>query len=102
MINQDNSMNNINKCSHPIPTKNIDHTHQGIKKIFNMSLIITQKKNNTKIRRFNTYQIKSQMQQLTHTPTENPCKKIPVNQPNIYDINIQRHEFNKGMQIEKP
>ena len=31
-IKQDHSMNKINKCSHPIPTKNLDHTHQGINK----------------------------------------------------------------------
>ena len=71
-------MNNINKCSHPITTKNIDHTHKGIKNIFNRSLIITQTKTNTKIHKFNPYKIKSQMQQLTHTPTENPGKTIPV------------------------
>ena len=41
------------------------------------------------------------MQQLTHTPTENPIKTIPVNQPNIYDINIQRQEINKKMHIAK-
>ena len=99
MINQDYSINNINKYSHPILTKNIDHTHQGIKNIFNISLILTQKKTNTKIHKFNPYQIKSQMQQLTHTPTKNPSKTIPVNQPNIYDINIQRQELNKGTHI---
>ena len=40
------------------------------------------------------------MQQLTHTPTENPSKTIPGNQPNIYDINIQRQELNTGMHID--
>ena len=40
------------------------------------------------------------MQQLTHTPIENPSKTIPGNQPNIYDINIQRQELNKGRHIE--
>ena len=40
------------------------------------------------------------MQHLTHTRTENPSKTIHVNQPNIYDINIQRQELNKGMHIE--
>ena len=39
------------------------------------------------------------MQQLTHTPTEHISKIIPGNQPNIYDINIQRQELNKGMHI---
>ena len=39
------------------------------------------------------------MQQLTHTPTKNPSKTIPVNQPNIYDINIQRQDLNKGTHI---
>ena len=39
------------------------------------------------------------MQQLTHIPTENPSKKIPGNKPNIYDINIQSQELNKGMNI---
>ena len=55
-----------------------------------MSLIITQKKTNTKIHKFNPHQIKSQIQQFAHTPTKNPSKTIPENQPNIYDINIQR------------
>ena len=32
----------------PSPPKNIDHTHWGIRKILNMSLILTQNKNNTK------------------------------------------------------
>ena len=35
-------MNKIIECSHFIPTKNLDHTHWGIKNIFNMSLILTQ------------------------------------------------------------
>ena len=39
------------------------------------------------------------MQQLTHTPTKNPSTTIPGNKPNINDINIQRQELNKGMQI---
>ena len=39
------------------------------------------------------------MQQLTHTPIENPSKTIFGNQPNIYGINIQRQELNKGMHI---
>ena len=65
----------------------------------NISLIITQKKTKTKIHKFNPYQIKSQMQQLTHTPAENPSKTIPGNQPNIYDINIQCQELNKGTHI---
>ena len=60
-----------------------------------MSLILTQKKTNTKIHKFNPYQIKPQIQQLTHTSTENPSKTIPGNQPNLYDINIQRRELNK-------
>ena len=37
MINLDHLLNIINKCSHPIPTKKIDHTHQGINNIFNTS-----------------------------------------------------------------
>ena len=64
-----------------------------------MSLILTQKKNNTNIHKFNPYQIKSQMKQLTHTPTENKGKTTPGNQPNIYDINIQRQELNKRINI---
>ena len=52
-------MNNINKYSHPIPTKNIDYTHQGIKNMFNISLILTQNKTSTKIHKLNLYQIKS-------------------------------------------
>ena len=99
MINQDHLMNKINKISHPIPTKNLDNTHKGIKKIFNTTLIITQKKTNTKIHKLNPYQIRSQIQKLTHTSTENPSKRIPGNQPNIYDINIQRHEPKKGLHI---
>ena len=77
MTNQDNSMNNINKYSHPIPTKDINHTHRVIKNIFNMYLILNQKKTSAKIHKFDPYQIKSQMQQLTHTQTENPSKTIP-------------------------
>ena len=37
------------------------------------------------------------MQQLTHTPKENPSTNIHGNQQNIYDINIQRQELYKGM-----
>ena len=44
-------MNNMNECSHPIPNKNIDYTHQGIKNIFNISLILAQKENSTKIQK---------------------------------------------------
>ena len=33
------------------------------------------------------------MQQLTHTPIENPSTDVHVNQQNIYDINIQRQEL---------
>ena len=39
------------------------------------------------------------MQQLTHTPTENPSTNIHGNQQNIYDINIQRQELNNGALI---
>ena len=39
------------------------------------------------------------MQQLTHTPTENPSTNIYGNQPNIYDINIQRQELKKVVLI---
>ena len=101
MINQDHSMNNLNKCPYPIPTKNLDHTHQGIKNISNMSLVLNQTKTNTKIQKFNPYQIKPQMQHPTHTPTENSSKTIPGNKPDIYEINIQHQELNKGMHIAK-
>ena len=37
------------------------------------------------------------MQQLTHTPTENPSTSLNGNQQNIYEINIQRQELDKGM-----
>ena len=40
-------MNKMNEYLHPIPTKNIDHTHRGIKNILNMSLILIQNKTNT-------------------------------------------------------
>ena len=40
------------------------------------------------------------MQQLTHTPTENPSTNVHGNQQNIYDINIQGQELEKGMLIE--
>ena len=40
------------------------------------------------------------MQQLTHTPTENPSTNIHGNQQNIYGINIQRQELNKRMLLE--
>ena len=46
---------------------------------------------------FNLYQIISQMQQLTYTPTENQSTNIHENQQSIYDINIQRQEINKGI-----
>ena len=39
------------------------------------------------------------MQQLTHTKTENLSTNIHGNQQNIYDINIQRQELNKGVII---
>ena len=39
------------------------------------------------------------MQQLTNTPTEKPSTNVYVNQQNIYDINIQRQELDKGMLI---
>ena len=37
------------------------------------------------------------MQKLTHTPTENPSTNVHINQQNIYDINIQSQELDKGM-----
>ena len=40
------------------------------------------------------------MRQLTHTPTENPSTNVYGDQQNIYDINIQRQELEKGMLIE--
>ena len=39
------------------------------------------------------------MQQLTHTPTENPSTHIHGNQQNIYGINIQIQELDKGILI---
>ena len=39
------------------------------------------------------------MQQLTHTPTENPSINVHGNQQSIYDINIQRQELDKWMLI---
>ena len=39
------------------------------------------------------------MQQLTHTPTENPSTNVHGNQQNIYDRNIQRRELYKGILI---
>ena len=39
------------------------------------------------------------MQQLTHTPTENPSTNVHGNQQNIHDINIQRQELYKWMII---
>ena len=59
-----------------------------------------QNKTSTKIHKWNPYQIKSQMQQLTRTPAENASKTIPVYQKNIYDMNIQHQELKKWMQIE--
>ena len=53
-----------------------------------MTLILTQEKTNTKSHKLNSYQIKLQIQQLTHTPTENPSTNVHGNQQNIYDINI--------------
>ena len=92
-INQDHSMNKINEYSYPIPTENIYHNYRGIKNIFIMSLILTQNKTNKKSKYSNTYKIISHMQQLTHTPTENPSTKLHGNQQNIYDINIQCQEL---------
>ena len=40
------------------------------------------------------------MQQLTHTPTENPGTNIHGNQKIIYDINIQHQELDKEILIE--
>ena len=69
MINIDHL--NKYKCSHLIPTKNIDHTHRGIKNILNMSLILIQNKTITKKTKYlNPYEIISHMQQLTNTQTE--------------------------------
>ena len=39
------------------------------------------------------------MQQLTHTPTENPSTNVDGNQQNMYDINIQRQELEKFVQV---
>ena len=81
----------------PSPQK-ILITPIGVSKtIFNMSLILTQNETNTtKSKYFNPYQIISHMQQLTHTQTENPSKDLHGNQQNIYYINIQRQEIDKG------
>ena len=46
-----------------------------------------------------TYQIISHMQQLTHTPTENPSTNVHGNQQNIHYINIQHQELDKGVLI---
>ena len=40
------------------------------------------------------------MQQLIHTPTENPSTNINGNQQNIYYMNIKHQELNKGTVIE--
>ena len=64
-----------------------------------MSLILAQKKTNTKIHKFNPYQIKSQMQQLTHIPTENTSTNIHGKQQNIYNIDIWCRELNKRILI---
>ena len=63
--------------------------------LFPLRIILTQK---SKI--FNAYQIISQMQQLTHTPTENTITNIHGNQQNIYNINMKRQEVNRWMLIE--
>ena len=39
------------------------------------------------------------MQQLKHTPTENPSTKAHENHQSFYDINIQRQELDKGVLI---
>ena len=39
------------------------------------------------------------MKQLTHTPTDNLSTNVHGNQQNIYDINNQRKEIDKGMLI---
>ena len=41
------------------------------------------------------------MKKLTHTPTENTSTNVHGNQQNIYDINIQRQELDKGVLISK-
>ena len=64
---------------------------------FSLRIKLTQK-----TQKFNTYQIISHIQQLTHNPTEIPSTNININQQNIHDINIQRHKLNKGILIEKP
>ena len=97
MINIDHL--NKYKCSHLIPTKNIDHTHRGIKNILNMSLILIQNKTIT-----NKNKNKSLRNNITHATTHkhsnrNPITNIHGNQQNIYDINIKHQELGKGMLI---
>ena len=61
---------------------------------FSLRIKLTQK---SKI--FQSLQKKSHMQQLTHTPAENPSTNIHGYQQSIYDINTQRQEPEKGVLI---
>ena len=40
------------------------------------------------------------MKKITYTPTENSSTSVHGNQQNIYDINTQRKELDKGMLSE--
>ena len=62
--------------------------------LFSLRIKLTQKS-----KHFNPYKIISHMQQLTHTPIQNPSTNVHVNQQSIYDINIQRQKIYKGMLI---
>ena len=61
---------------------------------FSLRIKLTQKS-----KYFNPYQIISHMQQLTHTPSKNSSTNVHGNKQNIYDINIQSQELDKGMLI---
>ena len=74
--------------SHPSGDQTYEICHS-----FSLRIKITQKP-----KKFNHYQIISQLQQLTHTATENPSTNVHEKN-NIYAINIQRQELNKGIHI---
>ena len=99
MIVQDHSRNKINKFSHPIPTKLSIKPFRGSKTYLTYISLSLRRKLTQKTTNFNPYKKKSQMQKLTHTATENPSINVHGNQPNVYDINIQREAFNKGMHL---
>ena len=84
----------------PSPPKILIISIRGSKKYLICHSFSLRRKLTQKSKKFNPYQIILHMQQLIHTPTENPSTNIHVNKQNIYDIYIQSQELHKGTLIE--